>query len=108
ASTSSGSVASCARGRASAPSSTKSSLPTRPSRTPAIEGASTMLTADHVRVRKKAGELIVRRLDAKERARAAELAETYLAIARANVGRTRDELVELWAAVPVAPRDRKL
>lgn len=67
-----------------------------------------MLTADHVRARKKAGELIVRRLDAKERARAAELAETFLSIARAHVGRTRDELVEAWAAVPVAPKDRKL
>jgi predicted nuclease of restriction endonuclease-like RecB superfamily len=67
-----------------------------------------MLTADHVRARKKAGELIVRPLDAKERARAAELAETFLAIAHEHVGRTRDELVEAWAAVPVAPRERKL
>lgn len=67
-----------------------------------------MLTADHVRARKKAGELIVRPLDAKERARAAEIVEAFLAIARDHVGRTRDELVEAWAAVPVAPRERKL
>jgi hypothetical protein len=67
-----------------------------------------MLTAEHVRARKKAGELIVRRLDAKERERAAELAETYLSIARAHVGLTRDELVEAWGAVPVPPRDRRL
>ena len=67
-----------------------------------------MLTAEHVRARKKAGELIVRRLDPKERARALSLAEAFLAIARAHVGRTRDELVEAWAAVPVAPRDRRL
>jgi hypothetical protein len=67
-----------------------------------------MLTADHVRARKKSGELILRPLDAKERTRAAELAETYLAVARAHLGRTRDELVEAWAAVPVAPRDRRI
>jgi predicted nuclease of restriction endonuclease-like RecB superfamily len=67
-----------------------------------------MLTADHVRARKKDGELIVRRLDAKERARATELARAYLAVARAHVGRTRDELVEAWAAVEVAPRERRV
>jgi len=67
-----------------------------------------MLTAEHVRARKKAGELIVRRLDEKERERAAELAETYLSIARAHVGRTREELFEAWASVPVAPKDRRL
>jgi predicted nuclease of restriction endonuclease-like RecB superfamily len=50
----------------------------------------------------------VRRLDAKERVRAAELAAAYLAVARAHVGRTRDELVEAWAAVEVAPRERRV
>ncbi|HEX4337750.1 MAG TPA: DUF790 family protein [Polyangiaceae bacterium] len=67
-----------------------------------------MLTADHVRARKKAGELLVRRLDAKERARAEELATAYLSIAAAHIGRTREELVEAWSEVPVPPRDRKI
>lgn len=67
-----------------------------------------MLTADHVRARRKSGELIVRPLGDKERERALELAEAYLGVAREHVGRRRDELEEAWDAVPIAPRDKRL
>jgi len=67
-----------------------------------------MLTADHVRARRKNGELIVRPLDERERLRAHDLAARYLEVAGTCVGRARDELEEAWAAVPVAPRDRRL
>ncbi len=67
-----------------------------------------MLTAEHVRARRKSGELIVRPLDLRERARAQELAEAYLDVARACVGRTRDELEDAWSAAPVAPREKRV
>ncbi len=67
-----------------------------------------MLTAEHVRVRKKNGELVIRPLDGRDAERALELAAAHLDVAREFVGRTRDELEEAWSAVPVAVRDRKL
>ncbi|HVU02241.1 MAG TPA: DUF790 family protein [Polyangiaceae bacterium] len=67
-----------------------------------------MLTADLVRARRKAGELLVQRLSPKERPRALELAEAYLGVARASVGQTREELFEALRAVPIAPRERRL
>jgi hypothetical protein len=67
-----------------------------------------MLTADHVRARRKNGELLVRPLDAREKDRARELAEAYLEVALAFVGRSRDELEDAWSAVPTAPRDKRL
>jgi predicted nuclease of restriction endonuclease-like RecB superfamily len=67
-----------------------------------------MLTAEHVRTRTRAGELVLLRLAPKDRARAEELATRYLDVARAHVGRTRDELTEAWDALPVAPREQRL
>jgi predicted nuclease of restriction endonuclease-like RecB superfamily len=67
-----------------------------------------MLTAELVRARRKNGELVIRPLGANERARALELATAYVALAREAVGRTRSELLESWAAVPVAPREKRL
>jgi predicted nuclease of restriction endonuclease-like RecB superfamily len=67
-----------------------------------------MLTAEHVKTRSKGGELVLVRLAPKDRARAEELAAHYLDVARAHVGRTRDELVEAWEALPIAPREQRL
>jgi predicted nuclease of restriction endonuclease-like RecB superfamily len=55
-----------------------------------------MLTADHVDARRKDGELVLRRLDAKALVEARTLAEAYLEAAREHVGRTGEELTEAW------------
>jgi hypothetical protein len=67
-----------------------------------------MLTADLVHVRRRGKALKVVALDEKQRARAVELATLYLTLARDHVGRSRAELEEAWAAVDVAPRERRL
>ncbi|HEX4474524.1 MAG TPA: DUF790 family protein [Polyangiaceae bacterium] len=67
-----------------------------------------MLTADHVRGRRKNGELVVRPLNDGERTRALTVAEAYLGIAQSSVGRRREELVQAWSAVPVAVRDKRI
>lgn len=67
-----------------------------------------MLTADHVRGRRKNGELVVRPLNDGERTRALTVAEAYVGIARASVGRRREEIVQAWSAVPVAARDKRI
>ena len=61
-----------------------------------------MLTADLVKVRRHKGELRVTPLEGSVRARALELAAAYLGLARAHVGRSRDELEQSWADVEVA------
>lgn len=67
-----------------------------------------MLTADHVDARKKDGELVLRRLDARALREAHELADAYLEAARAHVGRTREELAEAWQPIDTGARGRKL
>lgn len=67
-----------------------------------------MLTADLVRVRKRAGMIHVTELKGKSRLRALELAELYLSLAADQVGNTYEQLQEAWAAVEVGPREKKL
>ncbi|HWN70427.1 MAG TPA: DUF790 family protein [Haliangium sp.] len=67
-----------------------------------------MLTVDMVRAYQRGGQLHVRPLKPAERGRAVALAEQYLALARACVGRTRGELEESFQVVPFAARERKI
>jgi uncharacterized protein len=67
-----------------------------------------MLTADLVRCRRQKGELVVTPLSGGARERALELCAAYLAITEDHVGRTREELRQAWAAVPISGRDKKL
>jgi predicted nuclease of restriction endonuclease-like RecB superfamily len=47
-------------------------------------------------------------LDAQKRERALLLAAAFLELANANIGRSRDELEEVCAAVAAEPRERRL
>ena len=67
-----------------------------------------MLTADHVDARRKGGELVLSRLDARALADAHQLAEAYLEAARAHVGRTREELTEAWKEIGTRAQKRRL
>lgn len=67
-----------------------------------------MLTADLVRVRKRGTELSVSELSPKQRPRALELAESFLALAQASLGGTRADLEEAFAQVSVAASEQKL
>lgn len=67
-----------------------------------------MLTADHVDARRQGGELVLRRLDARARTEARDLAEAYLAAAREHVGRTREELEEAWKEIGTRAKKRRL
>lgn len=67
-----------------------------------------MLTADLVRARKKNGELFVQPLHKRELPRALELSAAFLDVARASIGQSREELLEAWAAVPIAAKERRL
>jgi uncharacterized protein len=67
-----------------------------------------VLTVDMVRAYQRGGQLHVRPLKPAERTRAVALAEQYLALARACVGRTRGELEESFQVVPFAARERKI
>ena len=67
-----------------------------------------MIGPEHVRARKKGGELVLRPLDAGQRRRAAEISGELLAIARATVGATRGDLEEALACVDAAPNEQKL
>jgi predicted nuclease of restriction endonuclease-like RecB superfamily len=67
-----------------------------------------VLTADLVRATCRAGQLHVTPIAGKQRARAEELAATYLAIATAHTAAAQHELKEAFAAVEVAPREVKL
>jgi len=55
-----------------------------------------MLTADLADVRRKKGELVIRTLDARGRAKLRELATHYLHVAHARVGCRREELYAAW------------
>ena len=66
-----------------------------------------MLTADLVEVRRRGNDLSLRPLGDDERDFALGLAETYVGLVRAHVGRSRAQLLEACRAVPVsAPRRR--
>lgn len=67
-----------------------------------------MLTVDMVRAFTRSGQLYLRPIKPAERARAVELAERYLALARMCVGRTRGELEEAFQVVPFSARERKI
>src|SRR5688572_4363179 len=67
-----------------------------------------MLTVDLVRATCRSGQLHVTPLTGKQRARAAELAAGYIAIAAAHIGKAQHELDEAFAAVEVAAREAKL
>jgi len=67
-----------------------------------------VLTPELVRCRVHQGSLELTRWSAKTKERAKTLAEEYLALAQAHVGRTRDELEQEWQLVPVAPAERRL
>ena len=67
-----------------------------------------MLTVDLVRATCRAGQLHVTPLTGKQRARAAELAALFLAVASDHVGKAQHELDEAFASVEVAPREAKL
>lgn len=67
-----------------------------------------MLTADLVNARRRGGQLRIVALDDAARARAAELADLFLALARDHLGRSREELEEAWGAIEVPAQDRRL
>lgn len=67
-----------------------------------------MLTVDQVRARRRGNELQLLRLGGPTRALALELAERYIAIARAAVGKRRQDFDEACAAVAVPGQHRRL
>jgi uncharacterized protein len=67
-----------------------------------------VLTADLVNARRRGGELCLVGLDAAARQRALALAEMFVAITAASVGRARDELLLALAAIEVGPREHRL
>jgi predicted nuclease of restriction endonuclease-like RecB superfamily len=67
-----------------------------------------LLTADLVDVRRRGADLQLRGLDEEERADALGIAETYVGLVRAHVGRSRAQLLEACRLVPVAARRRRL
>jgi predicted nuclease of restriction endonuclease-like RecB superfamily len=67
-----------------------------------------MLTADLVRATRRGVQLHVAALTGKQRQRAEELAEAYLALALAQCGAAHHEVRAAWSAIDVAPREAKL
>lgn len=67
-----------------------------------------MLTADLVSARRRGDLLQIVPLGDSARARVEELATIFLEIARAHVGRSRDELEATWRAVEIAAHERRL
>ncbi len=67
-----------------------------------------MLTVDLVRARVRDGRLVLQRLDRRGRERAEELGATLLAVAREQVGTTRDELREALRACEATASEQKL
>jgi predicted nuclease of restriction endonuclease-like RecB superfamily len=67
-----------------------------------------VLTADLVTARRRGSELRLVPLGEAARARVEDLAQTYLGIARASVGQSRDDLETSWDAVPVAAHEQRL
>lgn len=67
-----------------------------------------MLSTDHVLAFRRSGELKLRKVDAKFRARAAELAGRYAELAERSVGETRREVLQAFDSVPVQAREQRL
>lgn len=67
-----------------------------------------MFSPDLVRARRRDGQLHLMALGPKTRATAIPIAERYLALARAHVGRTRGDLAQAYRAVPLPASHRKL
>ncbi|MDF3069500.1 MAG: hypothetical protein K0R38_5101 [Polyangiaceae bacterium] len=67
-----------------------------------------MLPPELTRARKREGKLTLSALSAAERARATELAQQLLEVTQAALGRDRDEVEAVWAAVPASAKERKL
>lgn len=67
-----------------------------------------MLTPEHVRVRRRGETLRLIPLEGAERARAQELAEQLLAVARQQIGRVREQVELAWAEIAVRPKERRL
>ncbi|HEX5101941.1 MAG TPA: DUF790 family protein, partial [Polyangiaceae bacterium] len=67
-----------------------------------------MLSPDHVRVRRRGGELSLLALKGDLRERALVIARDLAEVARAHVGKSRGELEEAWEGIAVSPRERKL
>jgi uncharacterized protein len=67
-----------------------------------------LLTADLVEVRRRGAELHLRALDEEDRSEALVIADAYVGLVKAHVGRTRAQLLEACRAVPVSARRRKL
>ena len=67
-----------------------------------------MLTADLVEVRRRGNDLSLRPLAEPERERGLALAEIYLGLVKAHLGRPRAELLEACRAVPAAAREKRL
>lgn len=67
-----------------------------------------MLTVDLVTARRRGDLLQIVPLDDGARARVEELAGVFLEIARAHVGRSREELEATWRAVEIAAHERRL
>lgn len=67
-----------------------------------------MLTAEHVRARRRAGELFITAIGDKQRPQALHYAREYLNAAQGAVGKTRGDLEESWNEMPTAAKDVKL
>ena len=67
-----------------------------------------MLTADLVHARKRKGELLLVKADGEARARALELADSILALTKAHVGRTREELDDALDRIVVPASERRV
>jgi predicted nuclease of restriction endonuclease-like RecB superfamily len=67
-----------------------------------------MLSPEHVRVRRQGKELRLLSLGGELRRRAAELAGLVIQAAEASVGESREDLHAEWAAIGVAPREKRL
>jgi len=67
-----------------------------------------VLTAELVRARVQDGRLVLQRLDRRRRQRAEELGAALLAVAREQVGTTRDELRDALRACEAAASEQKL
>jgi predicted nuclease of restriction endonuclease-like RecB superfamily len=67
-----------------------------------------VLTADLASVRRRGDELRLLPVDDRTRARVEELATAYLALARASVGQSRDELEAQFRQIEIPAPDRRL
>jgi predicted nuclease of restriction endonuclease-like RecB superfamily len=67
-----------------------------------------MLTVDHVRARRRGGELTLSVPRGAKRDRALDLAEQHLETANRCAGSSRSELERAWDAIDVSPSERRL